>query len=336
MVRESDNQRSVSGDVDALPKWIHAAVDQSRDTRQVAVEYSGEVVGTAADGATLYSAEALVTAVHAGDSFACAIVLWRRSEEGGVEPWKSGDMLLFDSLGVFCGDAIRNFRLVQELRDSSMDTVRTLVTAVDQKDPYTSGHSNRVGYYAKLLAAELGFDAEQLRTLEWSALLHDVGKIGIRDDVLKKCGRLTKAEFEHIKEHPLRGYDVLKHNPHMQDLLDGVLHHHERFDGKGYPGGLLGEDIPLQARIIQVADIFDALTTTRSYREAFPWQKAVEILGEESGTVVDPHLREVFVALLTRLHAENPAAFEMIGRTDVGLRLTDKIEASRGVVPPCS
>jgi HD-GYP domain-containing protein (c-di-GMP phosphodiesterase class II) len=202
-----------------------------------------------------------------------------------------------------------------------MDTVRTLVEAVDQKDPYTSGHSNRVGYYAKLLAAELGFDEEQLCVLEWSALLHDVGKIGIRDDVLKKPGKLTDEEFDHIKEHPVRGYNVVRNNPHMREAIDGVLYHHERYDGRGYPRGLVGEAIPLQARIIQIADIFDALTTTRSYRDAFHWRRALEILKQEAGSVVDPQLCTVFVTLIESLHEQNPEAFEHIGRTDVNLDL---------------
>jgi HD-GYP domain-containing protein (c-di-GMP phosphodiesterase class II) len=218
---------------------------------------------------------------------------------------------------------------MRDLREMSMDTVRTLVSAVDQKDPYTSGHSNRVGYYAKLLGMELGFDERQLRELEWSALLHDVGKIGIRDEVLKKSGRLTDEEFEHIKEHPVRGFEVVRDNPHFRSALDGVLHHHERYDGKGYPKGLSGEGIPLQARIIQIADIFDALTTTRSYRNAFHWERAVDILEEESGTVVDPQLCVRFVELLHRLHDERPEAFEAIGKPDAKLQLTEAMEPSR-------
>lgn len=179
-----------------------------------------------------------------------------------------------------------------------MDLVRALVSAVDQKDQYTSGHSNRVGFYSRLLGVKLGLKDDDLQMLEWSALLHDVGKIGIRDDVLKKPGKLTKEEFEHIKEHPVRSYEVVRQIPQLKGALAGVRHHHERLDGSGYPDGLAGDEIPLQARIVLVADIFDSLTTTRSYRKAFSWEKALEILHEEAGSVGDPKLVELFDAII--------------------------------------
>ncbi len=328
-VRDEDGVDVIDGDMHELPSWVREGVAASRVDRRVRVVNPGRSCGVAADGAVQWPEQALVAPVFAGDVFTCALVLWRRSDDGPVTPLDSSEMLLFDSLTAFCGDAVQNFRLLNELRQMSMEMVRTLVNAVDQKDPYTSGHSNRVGYFAKLLAAELGFDKEELRTLEYAALLHDIGKIGIRDDVLKKPGSLTEAEFEHIKEHPLRGYHVVRENPHMREMLDGVLYHHERYDGKGYPEGLRGDEIPLQARIIQIADIFDALTTTRSYRGAFTWQKALSILEEESGKVVHPELSAKFVALITRLNERNPAAFEAIGKTNVSLCLTDTFEPSR-------
>jgi HD-GYP domain-containing protein (c-di-GMP phosphodiesterase class II) len=209
-------------------------------------------------------------------------------------------MSLIEALSLYCGDVIRNFRLALELRRLSVDMVRALVSAVDQKDAYTSGHSNRVGEYATLLGAEAGLNDEELQMLEWSALLHDVGKIGIRDDVLKKPGKLTEDEFAHIKEHPVRSYEVVRQVPQLAAALAGVRHHHERWDGKGYPDGLVGEDIPLQARIIQVADIFDALTTSRSYRGAYEWEKALSILHEEAGKATDRRLVDIFDRLVRR------------------------------------
>ena len=214
-----------------------------------------------------------------------------------------------DSLCVFCGDIIRNRRLVSELRQMSIDMVRALVGTIDQKDGYTSGHSTRVGFYACLLAQELGWSEERLQILEWSALLHDVGKIGIRDDVLNKAGKLTPEEFDHMKEHPVRSSEVVCQVPQLAEAIDGVLHHHEHWNGKGYPDGLVGEDIPLQARMIQIADIFDALTTSRSYRKAFTWQKALTILREEAGVVVDPNLMAIFEGLITKWAAREPARF---------------------------
>ena len=195
--------------------------------------------------------------------------------------------------------------------------VRSLVSAVDQKDEYTCGHSNRVAYYATLLGRALGLEEDEMRMLQWSALLHDVGKIGIRDDVLKKRGRLTKEEFEHIKEHPVRSYRVVQEVPQLTRALDGVLYHHEHYDGSGYPVGLRGEEIPLQARIIQIADVFDALTSNRAYRAAYDWRRALEILRDEAGRTVDPHLQRVFDRLLRgRLEGRQGAWEEMVRQAE--------------------
>ena len=248
----------------------------------------------------------IVAPVFAGEEFAFAIALARPADAGTFD---SGDMLLVDSLAKFCGDVIRNLRLMNEVKQVSFDLVKSLVNAVEQKDEYTSGHSQRVGSYAMLLGRELGLSEEELQTLHWSALLHDLGKIGIRDDVLKKPGKLTNEEFEHIKEHPVRSYQVVKGISQLSDALPGVLHHHERWDGKGYPDGLKGEEIPLQARIVQTADVFDALTSCRSYRVAYDWERALEIIEEEAGTTLDAKLAKAFTNMLRRIHSEDPSRF---------------------------
>ncbi len=261
---------------------------------------SGEVsVGTidAADGEPQ---EVLSAPVFAGTECPCAIVLTHGVD---ARPFESSDMSLMEALAVYCGDLIRNHRLTIELRNLSMDLVRALVSAIDQKDEYTSGHSNRVGMYARMLGEELELDDEALQMVEWSAILHDVGKIGIRDDVLKKQGKLTAEEYRHIKEHPVRSYEVVKNIPQLRAALAGVRHHHEHYNGTGYPDGLAGEDIPLQARIVQVADVFDALTTSRSYRDAFDLETALGIMREEAGKVMDPKLVEAFEQRVRREQA---------------------------------
>jgi HD-GYP domain-containing protein (c-di-GMP phosphodiesterase class II) len=257
--------------------------------------------------------------VFAGDDFVCALLLGhgRTAErEATTNTFDASDMALLESLNLFCGDMIRNFRLVGELQQLSVDMVRALISAIEQKDEYTSGHSARVGMFAVLLGREVGLDAAELQMLEWSALLHDIGKIGIRDDVLKKAGRLTDAEFRHIQEHPTRSFDVVCQVPQLAPALDGVLYHHEHWDGGGYPKGLAGEDIPTQARIIQVADIFDALTSTRSYRKPFPWPKALEILRNEAGTTADPGLVACFDRLICRMAQNEPERLHAIMATD--------------------
>ena len=271
-------------DLDDDDGWLTDLVRRSVQHRRVMVETAAEeTIGTVA--------EAMAGPVIAGNSVVCTLVLTRPVEG---QAFRASDMLLLESLSLFCGDLIRNHRLVREMQTMSVTMVRALVSAVDQKDTYTSGHSIRVGFFATLLGRTKGLNKQDMKMLEWSALLHDVGKIGIRDDVLKKPGKLTKEEFDHIKEHPLRSYEVVKEIPHLADALDGVLYHHERMDGTGYPEGLTGEDIPLQARIVQIADIFDALTSSRAYRPAFEWGPALDVLSDGSGTTSDADLLKLF------------------------------------------
>ncbi len=328
VARITGHRRVTSFGESDIPDWVMEHLPSCVESGRVCAVHSNHQIGKATDGAALFADSAVLTPISCGGHAAYIIILCRSNKHATHEHFRSVDMLLLDSLCMFCGDLINNFRLVKELQGVAMDTVRTLVNAVDQKDPYTSGHSNRVGYYAKLLAILLEFEEDDLRALEWSALMHDVGKIGIRDDVLKKEGKLTDEEFEHIKEHPVRGYLVVRENPQMRDALDGVLHHHERYDGKGYPDGLKGEDIPLQARVIQIADIFDALTTTRSYRSKFDWRRAISIMEEEAGTVVDPRLCRIFAAEIRRLAKLFPEAFEVIGTANAKLHLTPAIGPS--------
>ncbi len=310
---KQDHRREMSSE--RLPDWLEALVRQGRERRsvQVAQPPSGIPRGS--------PAEAMVGSVFAGDAFVGAIVLTRPE---GVDPFRASDMLVLESLTLFCGDLIRNHRLVRELREMSIAMVRSLVNAVDQKDEYTSGHSLRVGYYATLLGNALGLRDVDLQMLQWSALLHDVGKIGIRDAVLKKEGKLTDEEFQHIKEHPVRSHKVVQQIPQLQAALDGVLYHHERYNGNGYPSGLKGDQIPLQARIIQIADVFDALTSNRSYRPAFDCRKALEILKKEAGETVDPQLQQIFDRLLRGIIEPDPEGWaKLVARANAFAQVTD-------------
>ena len=282
---DDDSVESDESAVPEQPTWLQEQVSLACARKNVLVE------PVPRDAMPLSVAEVMIGPIFAGDSLVCAIVVTRTAD---AHRFRASDMLLLESLLTFCGDLIRNHHLVSELRDMSFAMVRSLVSAVDQKDNYTSGHSLRVAYYATLLAREIGIDGPELQLLHWSALLHDVGKIGIRDNVLNKPGKLTDEERAHINEHPERSYEVVKAIPQLSGALDGVLHHHERYDGTGYPHGLAGEDIPLQARIIQIADVFDALTSNRSYRNAFTWPKALKILEIDAEAAVDPRLQEAF------------------------------------------
>ncbi|MCH8242262.1 MAG: HD domain-containing protein [Planctomycetes bacterium] len=291
------------GDTIDMSPWMQGLLEKTREGGQVVVETrpSDETPGL--------PVEAMVSPVFSGDLFVCAITLVRSY---GLRAFRASDMMLLKSLAMFCGDLIRNHRLVLELRGMSIAMVRSLVNAIDQKDEYTAGHSLRVGYYATELGKRLGLAKEDLQMLQWSALLHDVGKIGIRDSVLKKKGKLTEEEWAHIQEHPVRSHRVVRGVPQLADALDGVLYHHERFDGQGYPAKLAGENIPLQARIVQIADIFDALTSNRSYRAAFDWRGALEILQDEAGKVSDPELVPVFVEMMNDILGEDETAWDSL------------------------
>jgi HD-GYP domain-containing protein (c-di-GMP phosphodiesterase class II) len=194
-------------------------------------------------------------------------------------------------------------QVYEKLRDSLFGLVRCLTAAIDAKDPYTWGHSERVARIAVRLGEQMGLPAAVLSDLYLAGLLHDIGKIGIRDCVLQKPGRLTDEEMEHIKQHPLIGDRLVSNLRPLQHLRPGVRHHHERFDGKGYPDGLAGEAIPLQARIMAVADSCDAMMAARPYRPGLPPERIDLIMAEGAGTQWDPAVIEQFMACRHELYS---------------------------------
>ncbi len=235
------------------------------------------------------------------------VVLAIRRASHGV--FHSGDMMLIESVLAFGGQIISNTELHERLRRMSLEVTRAMVAAIDKKDHYTSGHSERVGLLTRLTAAELGVPLAEQQTMGWAGLLHDVGKIGIPEEILCKPGKLTKEEFEIIKQHPRMGYEILKPIASLGVILDGLLHHHEYPDGSGYPDGLAGEQIPLVARIIHVADAFDALTSTRSYRHAYSIEKAVEIIQQDVGVHMDGVVVEAFLRAFEAYRCKDPSGF---------------------------
>ena len=179
-------------------------------------------------------------------------------------------------------------RAADENKNLFMGSIQMLAGAVDEKDPYTRGHSDRVTKYSLMIGAEMGLDAEFLEILRISAQLHDVGKIGIEDRILKKPGALTPEEFEIMKTHTTKGANILRPVPQLREMLPGIELHHEALNGRGYPYGLKGDDIPLLARVIAVADTFDALTTNRPYQKAHDPVEALRIIQNLSGQRLDP------------------------------------------------
>ena len=176
--------------------------------------------------------------------------------------------------------------------------LKSLVRGIEARDSYTRGHSERVAYYSKRIAQEMGLPEEEVNKIYTAALLHDIGKIGIPDSILLKPGKLTDREYEIIKFHPILSYELLNHLDFLEDAIDGIKYHHERWDGSGYPEGLKGEEIPLSARIIAVADSFDAMTSQRIYRRAMDRREAVRELHRLAGKKYDPRVIENAIHIL--------------------------------------
>jgi len=197
---------------------------------------------------------------------------------------------LLNSIGSMLGIHSSNRDLYRIQSEFLASVVRAFTSAIDAKDPYTCGHSDRVARVAVRLAKELGCDAELLHTLYMAGLLHDVGKIGIDDAVLRKPDRLSQAEFEHIKEHPELGYRILADIAQLNAVLPAVLHHHEQWDGRGYPMKLIADQIPMIARIVAVADAFDAMSSDRPYRKGMSIEKVNEIFQNGAGQQWDPEV----------------------------------------------
>jgi HD-GYP domain-containing protein (c-di-GMP phosphodiesterase class II) len=205
-------------------------------------------------------------------------------------------------------------RVQEENRAICEMAVRSILKALDCKDNYTYGHSLRVAQYCLVLGHHLGLSPEMLYELEVSALFHDVGKIGIPDKILSKPERLNQEEFEIMKKHPVLSYEILKGFKHFETIAINARHHHERFDGRGYPDGLKGEKIPLCSRIILISDTFDAITSSRVYRKGLDVQVAYQELMEFSGSQFDPHLVKNFIKAMIKYREkrENNSLLTMV------------------------
>ena len=199
----------------------------------------------------------------------------------------------------------QNLQYVEELNQkqrmlqhATLQTIMTIANIIDAKDECTKGHSQRVAAYASALAKELGYSEEEVRNVEYIALLHDIGKIGMPDDILSKSGKLNEQEYEIMKEHVVIGGEILNGNLMMEGLLEGVKYHHERYDGKGYPKGLSGKNIPIMGRIICIADAYDAMTSYRVYRHGLSEDEIIHELEINAGKQFDPELVQSFIVLV--------------------------------------
>jgi hypothetical protein len=223
-------------------------------------------------------------------------------EPSAVEPFRRSDAAILMPFAALFELQLRGSRRYQELKELMVGLARSLTATVDAKDSHTYGHSERVARIAVELGREMGLEEDELSDMYLAGLLHDVGKIGVRDEVLLKPGPLTDEEYDHVKQHVVVGYRILAELHPLRNLLPAVLHHHERFDGTGYPEGLAGDNIPLLARILAVADAYDAMCTRRSYREALSPKEVEDALTKGAGIQWDRRVIEAFFRCRENIH----------------------------------
>ncbi|PAB57873.1 HD-GYP domain-containing protein [Anaeromicrobium sediminis] len=201
--------------------------------------------------------------------------------------------------------ARHSFQLYINMKHMYMETIKSLSNAMEAKDEYTNGHSYRVADYATSIAKCMGLNSSKVEKIRIAAILHDIGKIGIPDNILNKCGKLDYEEYIEIQKHPFIGCKILSEVDSLAEVARIVKHHHERYDGKGYPDGIGGDEIPIESYILAVADAFDAMTSDRPYRKAMDKLKALSIVEEESGTQFHPKVVEAFVKYSNNFKVEN-------------------------------
>jgi len=206
------------------------------------------------------------------------------------------------------GIGMHNSHLLSELQTTYVSTLRSLISIVEAKDPYTKGHTERVASYSVALANRMGLGPTDLERVMFAALMHDIGKMGVLDEIVNKPGALTEQEWELMRAHPVVGAGIVEKMEFLNGTADIVRHHHESWNGKGYPDGLTGPDIPLGARIVTVADSFDAMTTDRPYRKALSFDEAIERLEEAAGVQFDADLVKVFVKYIRDKEAADAEA----------------------------
>ena len=229
--------------------------------------------------------------------------------------FSEAELELLAAVGNQAGIALHRARLMAEVERLFLDVMKAIASIIDAKDGYTHKHSERVAAFGVRLAHHLGFDADSRAVVELSGLLHDVGKIGVPDAILNKPGKLTDSEFKEMRLHPLHGARILSNiqSKKVVSLLPGVKYHHERWDGKGYPEGLAGEQIPLLGRLLGVADFLDALTSDRSYRKGLPLEEALQMVKDLEGKAFDP----VVVRAAVELHEKGELALPSMPNPDV-------------------
>jgi len=222
------------------------------------------------------------------------------TDRTGDGEFRSQDLKQMDAISSEIAVAIKKAQLYEQINRMFIHTVEALASAIDAKDPYTYGHSRRVADYTNIICHELGLSRKDTKAIELASILHDIGKIGTPEIILQKPHQLMPDEFDKIREHPVMGAQILCAIEELKDVIDGIRHHHERYDGNGYPDRFMSTEIPFQARVIAVADSFDAMTSNRPYRKSMNAETAISIMEDCSGSQFDPHIFSAFKSAALR------------------------------------
>jgi HD-GYP domain-containing protein (c-di-GMP phosphodiesterase class II) len=244
----------------------------------------------------------LIAPMMTGEEFMGVIVAINKREGG----FHRDDVYFLQAAAGQMTIAIDNVRLFLSQERQFLQICESLADAIGKKDKYTGGHTKRVSVFSDMIASEMEISFQELQDLKLAAVLHDIGKIGIEDKILKKNAPLTNEEFEIMKGHPRLGYEILQHIESLKNVTDGMRFHHERPDGKGYPFGLKGDEIPVIAQIISVADTFDAMISTRPYRKGLPPMVAYEEILKNSGTQFDSKVVDAFAKAFKKTRMYKP------------------------------
>lgn len=221
------------------------------------------------------------------------------------KPYKPDELVITVKAAVdFLEVKENNKSLVTDLKDLFSGTIKAIVEALDAKDSFTLGRSRRVTFYALKMGEKLGLSKYLIGELELAGLLHDIGMIGVSDEILYKTDKLSSEEYEEIKKHVNHGVKILEDIEQLTEVVDVIRHHHEHYDGSGYPDGLKGDEIPLLSRIISITDAYDSMTSNRVYRKSLTSQEAVDVINSMSGKQFDPELTQVFISILPRALAQ--------------------------------
>ncbi len=247
--------------------------------------------------AAMVGSQIVSTPIMLGEKVVAVLIAGGKSGQGDDREVCAAEMKMLKAAADLLSVFMENAAAFHEQRTLFMGTLRALTATIDAKDQYTRGHSERVALLGRQLALAAGMTDGEAHLVHVAGLMHDVGKIGVPEHVLGKAGRLDDAEFDLIKQHPVIGHRILRDIPQLSNVLDGVLYHHERFDGRGYPEGLAGKRIPSLGRLLAVCDTFDAMSSTRAYRSAMPRHEVLAEIKRSAGTQLDPELVAHFLTL---------------------------------------